>query len=220
MTVSSVEINEQRFEEPDLVVAPLSPTKTKAPELPQAKAGEPSTATSEEQDTAETEEPLTNSTVLSGPIIIETPGPAKPVLSEPTETADNGTSKPGLQPSPLPRDDGVANTSVDELVPDDIEKSRGLSPHPEDTPAPLFSVPLAPDSGVQQPPYNSEAGAAPAEAQPGEPSMNAAPPFDSTAETLEPVVGDFLKMQFVEHRVVPTILVCSPSLTFSLILPK
>lgn len=82
-------------------------------------------------------------------------------------------------------------------------------------PRPLFSVPLAPDSGVQQPPYNSEAGAAPAEAQPGEPGMNAAPPFDGPAETLEPVVGDFLKMQFVEHRVVPTILVCSPSLAFS-----
>ncbi|KAM0456965.1 hypothetical protein ACHAPV_006940 [Trichoderma viride] len=207
LTVNSVEINEQRFEEPDLVVAPLSPTKAKAPELAQAKAEETSTATSEGQDTTEAEEQsLTTSTVLSGPIIIETTGPAKPVVSEPTETADVESSKPGLQPSLLPREDGVANTTVDELVPDDIEKSRGLSPHPEDTPAPLFSVPLAPDSGVQQPPYSSEAGAAPAEAQPEEPEMNAAPSFDGPAETLEPVVGDFLKMQFVEHRVVPTIL--------------
>lgn len=211
LTVSSVEINEQRFEEPDLVVAPLSPTKAKAPELaPQTKADETSTATSEGQNTAEVEEeqPLTTSTILSGPIIIETPGPAKPVFSEPTETADVESSKPGLQPSPLPREDGVANTSVYELVPDDIEKSRGLSPHPEDTPAPLFSVPPAPDSGVQQPPYSSGAGAVPAEAQLGEPEMNAAPPFERPVETLEPVVGDYLKMQFVEHRVVPTILVC------------
>jgi SIT4-associating protein SAP185/190 len=209
LTVNSVEINEQRFEEPDLVVAPLSPTKAKAPELAQAKAEEASTTTSEGQDTAETEEdqPLTNSTVLSGPIIIETPGPAKPALSEPAESADAESSKHGLQPSPLPREDGAANTSVDELVPDEIEKSRGLSPHPEDTPAPLFSVPHAPDSGVQQPPYNSEAGAVPAEAQQGEPEVNAAPPFDGPGETLEPVVGDYLKMQFVEHRVVPTILV-------------
>ncbi|PTB35824.1 hypothetical protein M441DRAFT_152422 [Trichoderma asperellum CBS 433.97] len=207
LTVNTVEINEQRFEEPDLVVAPLSPTKAKAPELAQAKAEE-TPATNEGQNTAEAEEeqPLTNSTVLSGPIIIETPEPAKPVLSEPTETADAESSKPGLQPSPLPREDGTANANVDELVPDDIEKSRGLSPHPEDTPAPLFSVPLAPDSGVQQPPHSSEAGAVAAEAQLGELEVNAVPPFQGPAETLEPVVGDFLKMQFVEHRVVPTIL--------------
>lgn len=204
LTVNTVEINEQRFEEPDLVVAPLSPTKAKATEPAQAEAEDTSTATDEGQNTTEAEEqPLTTSTVLSGPIIIETPGPAKPVPSEPTETTDIESSKPGLQPSPLPRGDGV-----DELVPDEIEKSRGLSPHPEDTPAPLFSVPLAPDSGVQQPPHSSEAGAIPTEAETGEPEANAVPQFESPVEALEPVVGDFLKLQFVEHRVVPTILVC------------
>ncbi|KAM0254857.1 hypothetical protein ACHAQJ_006349 [Trichoderma viride] len=228
LTVSTVEIHEQRFEEPDLVVAPLSPTKAKAPELAQAKAEEIPTINEEQNTAAEEQRPLTISTILSGPIVIETtPGPAKPVVSEPTETnsSNSESSKPGLQPSALPREDTTkksepttstpqdVNTAVDELVPDEMDKSRGLSPHPEDTPAPLFSVPLAPDSGVQQPPHSSLAGSEAnadtpaAEAQSGEPAIDGVPPLETGAvDALEPVVGDFLKMQFVEYRVVPAIL--------------
>ncbi|KAL7793855.1 SIT4 phosphatase-associated domain-containing protein [Trichoderma ceciliae] len=225
LTVSTAEINEQRFEEPDLVVAPLSPTKAKA---------ENPTAGEEQPEAAEELQPQTFSTILSGPIIIETPGPAKPTAFEATKTGSSSISEssgPGLQPSPLPREDGSkksesatgapheVNVVVDELVPDDVEKSRGLSPHPEDTPAPLFSVPLAPDSGVHQPPQSSLT--APQDSEPNvdtpaaeeksaEPASGAVPQVEGlktdVVDAAEPVVGDFLKMQFVEYRVVPAIL--------------
>lgn len=99
----------------------------------------------------------------------------------------------------------------------------GLSPHPEDTPAPLFSRSSDPNkTPTPQSPENAattltsrEDAIETSEVQPeGDSSVNMeqnASAMDSNIETDidgKPVVGDYLKIMFVENRVVPTILVC------------
>jgi SIT4-associating protein SAP185/190 len=84
-----------------------------------------------------------------------------------------------------------------------------LSAHPEDKPAPLFS-------GKPRPKSISEAETIVAEApseQGSHDAQTSSPQGDELAAPYEvdvdgsPVVGDFLKMMFVEYHVVPTILV-------------
>jgi SIT4-associating protein SAP185/190 len=109
------------------------------------------------------------------------------------------------------------------LNPLDLEEQhRGLSPHPEDTPAPLFSSGSATPAGVAEQSAENLGAVSdvPAESSPMDEvvaSEDAVGSADSVATQdqrqpqanipLEPVVGDYLKMQFVEHRVVPAILV-------------
>jgi len=82
------------------------------------------------------------------------------------------------------------------------------APRPEDTPAPLFSSKPRQKENVAlsdttmtdlQSVVNEPAPELPTHSLPYEPDV------DGT-----PVVGDLLKMKFVEHRVVPTILVRTP----------
>ena len=93
-----------------------------------------------------------------------------------------------------------------------IEKG-GLSPHAEDKPAPLFSGkrPDSPSKSDAQSPTKIEPAVAA-----GEQQLSEQPPSDNgdVADSAyevdtdgSPVVGDVLKMNFVEHHVVPTILV-------------
>ncbi|KAH0489823.1 hypothetical protein TgHK011_001320 [Trichoderma gracile] len=219
LAVATASINEQRFEEPDLVVAPLSPTKAKAADPAQAEMENP-TAGEEAAKTASKEhESESASTVLSGPIVIATPESTETADSEPSNTDSSShpeAPKPGLQPSALPRDEDTKKSAAapsapqeiapaaDKLVPDEADKTRGLSPHPEDTPAPLFSAPPAPDSGAQEPPR--EGSFTPPQGP--EPALAASEdkPGEAVTDVGETVVGDFLKMQFVEYRVVPAIL--------------
>lgn len=103
-----------------------------------------------------------------------------------------------------------------------------VSPHPEDKPEPLFSKSADPNktptANSPEPPRSPSAAKAYPEAnQPGEESfqsvrddtMQAAQP-EQTASDDAPVVGDFLKIMFVENRVVPTILVSTfrPDIVF------
>jgi SIT4-associating protein SAP185/190 len=108
-----------------------------------------------------------------------------------------------------------------------------LSPHPEDRPAPLFSgkqVPADPISSPENmdtkedkpPPAAPSPEQSPTtgmnETEPGEASVVIGQAGDAATEDctsiedseITPVVGDYLKMQFVEYRVVPTILVRRP----------
>lgn len=102
--------------------------------------------------------------------------------------------------------------------------SRGLSPHPDDEPAPLFS------SRSEQPLHDEDSATAPqgnlspgpgdnsfitAHAEEDDSSRSAmisgnegnfTPQFEYDVDG-QPIVGDYLKMMFVEHQVVPTILV-------------
>ncbi|KAL2187815.1 SAPS-domain-containing protein [Thermothelomyces heterothallicus CBS 203.75] len=107
-----------------------------------------------------------------------------------------------------------------------------IQPRPEDIPAPLFSrensqsisgepsssaegasgttVTASPEQDPRLDQAKIEDSLAPQPAQPGGDSSvatgDAAEPAPSAPAQPKPVVGDFLKMQFVEYRVVPTIL--------------
>ena len=196
LAVAADKINEQQFDEPDLVVAPLSPSKPKSAE----------STTTQESETSEMSEASNPQPAESKPEEAESPAEkeASPQKTEPAEQpATSVIFKPTNNEQPEIKVDAPIASS-------DTEKSQDgpMSPHPEDTPAPLFSSPA-----------NSPTIAASADKVDAE--VVAANPADEAAQTgeeqgqeedagpIEPVVGDYLKMQFVEHRVVPTILVCS-----------
>lgn len=100
--------------------------------------------------------------------------------------------------------------------------SSGLSPHPEDTPSPLFWKSADPNKTPT--PQSPESATSPTVAQEeriettpnqaeGDSSVNMeqdTSAMDSNIQTDidgRPVVGDYLKIMFVENKVVPTILV-------------
>ncbi|KAB5585068.1 SIT4 phosphatase-associated protein-domain-containing protein [Coniochaeta sp. 2T2.1] len=167
------------FEHPDLVVAPLSPTKAKPAEV------------------AAAEKPESDD------------GPAK-AADVPTEGSTSESDKPKEPPSTIPS--GTANIEV----PVDSGNLGGLSPHPDDTPAPLFSgspekktTPAGGDAAQFETPEET-ASTEPKESELGDASIivgHAIEPESSSEEKpMTPVVGDYLKIQFVEYKVVPTIL--------------
>ena len=117
---------------------------------------------------------------------------------------------------PLPHRD--RNLNVTASTPE-----RGLSPHPDDKPPPLFagkSDETPSSNELHQPEHETDRGSSldTIDTTMGEEgdsarSMLAAGNEQSFAPQIEsdvdgqPIVGDFLKMRFVEHKVVPTILV-------------
>ncbi|GJN76424.1 hypothetical protein PLICBS_010537 [Purpureocillium lilacinum] len=186
LTVAADKMTEQQFEDPDLVVAPLSPAKNKPAETAQQSATEP---------------PPEQADVSAGKAADEATKPEVslnvPSSLEPEVKADSS----GVVPQgPLSSTDGA------------------LSPHPEDLPAPLFSASSsasAPGKATaeQAPAATTDASFESSKAEANEASAakddsTAAPEAQQNEETgpVEPVVGDYLKTQFVEHRVVPAIL--------------
>ncbi|KAF2221920.1 SIT4 phosphatase-associated protein-domain-containing protein [Elsinoe ampelina] len=102
-----------------------------------------------------------------------------------------------------------------ELV-DAQRPEKGTAAHPEDKPAPLFSNKSSPTKvvdpilGGSSPSDEAEQGThSTATLQPDTPDQAAAQrdqhPYEVDVDG-RPVCGDYLKMQFVEHQVVPTIL--------------
>lgn len=194
-------MEETRFEEPDLMVAPLSPSKTKSTEAASAdsakadKTEKPESKASSEK----AEEPNPSATVQGVASKEDTPDSSvvlTPAASEPESKAEST--------DPSVKDDDVP----------------GFSPQPEDTPAPLFSAPPAPESGADRPPQPVEKSATDVQGateevptseiktEEAEEAKEAKSTEEQpTVQAEEPVVGDFLKLQFVEYRVVPTILV-------------
>ena len=262
LAVTADKVSEQQFDEPDLIVAPLSPSKprlaepvlTPPTEVPaaEAKASEAETKAAEPtdapsplekaiaiQDAALGEENL--SFTPSEPSVIETeaeaktekvaedkPAEDKPVEDKPTEDKPvedkSGEDKSSEDKSgdDKPVEDKASDDKSGEEA--DLAKDRAMSPHPEDVPAPLFSAPTAPDSGSDKPPQlpartppvestestNEAEGKANAdESTPADtkPEATGSEGLKATDIPEAPVVGDFLKIQFVEHKVVPTILV-------------
>ncbi|KKY14840.1 putative sit4-associated protein [Diplodia seriata] len=88
------------------------------------------------------------------------------------------------------------------------ETSEAISPRPEDKPAPLFSK--KPENGDAPKNADEARSTTPAEdellsEQPVDFSSSQRSQFEVDVDG-QPVVGDLLKIMFVEHRVVPTIL--------------
>jgi SIT4-associating protein SAP185/190 len=197
-------VSRPQFEEADLVVAPLSPTKPKPAEL--ATDEKPADKASEKTADAPTPEPVEQKKEEDA---VSESTKAQDDL-EKTLADDASDSSVVLTPAPS-EPEAKAEPTIDTLQ---VEKdpAGGLSPHPEDTPAPLFSAPPAPESGADRPPQAAEKSIVEdptPEVQSGAPSVPQASEKqpEEDANRVEPVVGDYLKTQFVEYRVVPTILV-------------
>ncbi|KAK2478937.1 hypothetical protein H9L39_08311 [Fusarium oxysporum f. sp. albedinis] len=192
--------DETRFDEPDLMVAPLSPTKTKTAEPASA---EPAKADSTEK--SESKEPGSEKAEESKP----------KTTQEDTPKEDTSDSSAILTPAPSEPESKAESTDASVKM---EEQPRGISPQPDDMPAPLFSAPPPPESGADRPPQAAEKAAGDAQAATAEASTTETKTEEAKDDkpkeeeqptgqaSEEPVVGDFLKLQFVEHRVVPTIL--------------
>ena len=109
-------------------------------------------------------------------------------------------------------------------APQSLGKGQDLSPHPEDKPAPLFSGRKSPtkadpeeeetteekvDEQKEQPSNDAETGSI--LLADGEEAESNTSPFSVDVDGT-PVVGDLLKIMFVDHKVVPTVLVSSERL--------
>ncbi|GKT49721.1 extragenic suppressor of kinetochore protein 1 [Colletotrichum spaethianum] len=253
LNVADNKIKEQQFDDPDLVVAPLSPIKPKTAASEEAAAA-PDSDPKVDEDTipevadAKSEVPAEKETATA-----ETGKDAKPD-SDADKTAEDATVTKveelsldeKADQSMLAEDNQKGDESDSSVVytpsateseakPEPAETAPGAPDapqHPEDMPAPLFSKSVIESGskvvkGESDQEHNPETVPAPevpmAPAVPEVPEAPAPPGADDAAEkdasdlppavpqrpdpsTVKPVVGDFLKVQFVEHRVVPTIL--------------
>ena len=192
------------LEEPDMAVLPLSPTKELAQQVDSLDFKEEDTAMTSPPPSvdAHSEEPESSTCVFNQPEHEELP--------ESTTQPEADTSVERHSSSP---EQTLAHDSLEALL------------HPEDKPAPLFakktessqelSVETAPearpDGNLSPESLDTTMG----EAGDSSNSVLMGNTEDPNQQSLmddastTPVVGDFLKMQFVEHKVVPTILVSS-----------
>jgi SIT4-associating protein SAP185/190 len=103
---------------------------------------------------------------------------------------------------------GEEKSDSDEDGPSELERELAKA-HPEDKPAPLFARkdPPAP-LRLEEPkePKDIDASVTTIQGEESVMSNGERAPYETEANG-EPVVGDLLKIQFVEHQVVPTILV-------------
>ncbi|KAI0444035.1 SAPS-domain-containing protein [Xylaria telfairii] len=188
LNVQDGSMDEPQFEIPELMVAPLSPRK--------------STKRETEPLPAQIEPKATSGNPTSVEVTDKTP-----VSNETVHTTEESSSAPH----------GAIRTSVTEVTPE--EPTRPKTPEDEDKAAAKSTkVNPLPVSENREPQVSQTAEASPvaqdAELQSLSNINN--PPADNqesesarqvaATEQPEPVVGDFLKMQFVGNNVVPTIL--------------
>jgi SIT4-associating protein SAP185/190 len=199
----NVELDRQQPLEPELTPQPLSPTK------------EPLSPTKElSQD-------LGSLDIVHEDTAMTSPPPSVNLQAEESEHLVSEDSKPLVETSALnpPHEDVKLGeheaTIVEQVTPQDLE----TLPHPEDKPAPLFAKK---DESTDEPTKTVPEASQSAESldttmgEAGDSSQSVI--MENTEdhqqslidEATTPVVGDFLKMQFVEHKVVPTILVSPP----------
>jgi SIT4-associating protein SAP185/190 len=198
-------------QDPDLTVQPLSPSK----DLAQQVVG-----LHFDEDTAMTSPPPGESEPSKEDVATSLEADLENSLKE-LEPQDGTESTPALQ-EPAPNV-GTAAVQADPIP--------AISLHPEDKPAPLFA------KKTEEPATKTESETVPTSGDGNDDSTSSASQSVETLDTMmadagdvsssilmtnpedqskfgatdeseqEPVVGDYLKMQFVEHKVVPTILV-------------
>lgn len=212
---------ETEFTEQDLVVAPLSPSKQKAAQVDEMP---PSPSKGEEKvedlvadmqksmldDKPATPEPQDAPTPSEGSDAPSTP------MDTPTASVADSEAKPEAEEAKLEESEAPAASEPTEPKVEDADK-----------PAPLFSKSESASEEVSASTEETKEVSEPAEqsleaqvvAEPTESAESQPEAGDASMATgqegqselqdlsnLQPVVGDFLKMQFVEYGVVPTIL--------------
>ena len=194
---------------PDPGPRPPSPASHLARELERSHLGDTGGVAPDMTPAANAGEELAGAEPSSHPLKVQPMPPA-------TDDAPPSPSQCPLPKSPPPTPAGYP------------AKSDQMSPHPEDHPAPLFS--RAFEAALPQPAQGAETSAesrtdddngtesigttfgTEGDSVRSELASGTEKGIDSASEAepdSSPVVGDYLKMMFVEHRVVPTILVCS-----------
>ena len=180
------ESEEKKFEHAEDVVEPLSPSKETANEIQSLSLNEATTSTDSAKPTEETAAEESASTTTPAE-----PSEA-PVEGGATETpsAQVQEDQSSQDPTALP-EDAVAPLSIKKAAPADCN-----APTPESG-----EVPEAGHSTETVDTIMGEAGDSYNSVIMGNADEH------HVDDTTNPVVGDYLKMQFVEHKVVPTILV-------------
>lgn len=194
--LNHAELDPPRQFEPELMVQPLSPSKELSKKVDSLGINE--------EDTPMVSPPSDVENHTSGNEI----SPA--TVNDDSEEAPHTPSQSDSVSS------GEQDTTIAEQAPShDVE----ILLHPEDKPAPLFvrksptetTNPQPPESNISTESLDTTMG----EAGDSSNSVMMSNTEDHQQSSLEepatPVVGDFLKMQFVEHKVVPTILVSDTS---------
>ncbi|KAH8697650.1 SIT4 phosphatase-associated protein-domain-containing protein [Talaromyces proteolyticus] len=124
---------------------------------------------------------------------------------------EGSTSEPSVNAA-SPNESNVTQKVGAIALENDGQNPAVLSPHPEDTPAPLFASTAQETQQNTGPIPESSASVTPAENEDIPTNSSVTNTEDEFAPQIQydapgqPVVGDFLKIQFVEHKVVPTIL--------------
>lgn len=202
LRVQDPQVDEQQFENPELVVAPLSPKKLHAmPTETQAVTTGMTAADAEPSSVAQSSKEvlnLLNEDASTGIVHSDLPSDIKQSFAE-IESQPLAASE--LQPQPL----NIGVTSKGET-----EASHSLPVEAtvsDTTPKTSASTTALSEEAPQQRDAEAPAGASPGEASIDVGSRTEPAPLVPGDQPHQPVVGDFLKVQFVEHRVVPTILV-------------
>ncbi|KAL2069897.1 hypothetical protein VTL71DRAFT_14576 [Oculimacula yallundae] len=185
---------DHHLEDPEMAVMPLSPTKELSQQVDSLEI---------QQDTAMTSPPPSVDTTTEDSDASTSDSKHSPESSEESADSPKEEEKPSEQVDP-----------VAELPP---SGSLDALAHPEDKPAPLFAKKCEPAQDIVPPPVPEVAQSTESldttmgEAGDTSNSIMMSNTDEHNQQALEesqssPVVGDFLKMQFVEHKVVPTIL--------------
>ncbi|KAI1121804.1 SAPS-domain-containing protein [Nemania abortiva] len=188
LNVQEENMDEHQFEIPELVVAPLSPKKLAKRELaPSRPETEPST----------------------------TSGDLAPKEATDQSMSSSQTAHPTSREESLVFNGGGVQTSITEVAPEEPTASSEAAPSAQEEAPAADPVPVSENPSIDVLPTAQS----PSVAQDTEPQslprndqsvaddqIPKASPDVAAAEQVEPVVGDFLKMQFVGNNVVPTIL--------------
>lgn len=161
---------------------------------------------------------------LPSPLNTQSSGPLSPTTANLEEKVRRVSLEDTSMPSPP--NELAGSSKVDSSLEDSKAGKLSpspLSPHPEDTPAPLFSKPSDPNkTPTAQSPENTSSPTTSREnivetletQAEGDSTVSVQQNTSSIRPNIEmdldgkPVVGDYLKIMFVENKVVPTILVC------------
>ncbi|PMD35081.1 SAPS-domain-containing protein [Hyaloscypha variabilis F] len=192
------ELDNSHLQDPEMAVMPLSPTKELSNQVDSLDL--------KEEDTAMT-----------------SPPPSVNAHSEDSDHSAAESSKHSPQSSeetaPIPKSEEEKPAEPEVPVPEQIPAIEATEVRPEDIPAPLFvkkselpteaillmhDAPQAAQSVESLDTTMGEAGDSSNSITMGNTDESQQTPAEEVPTA--PVVGDFLKMQFVEHKVVPTIL--------------
>lgn len=213
------DLPKERFDEPEFVVQPLSPSKQKNIELQPLSAS----PAKDEENLEDLVDDMQKAMLENKAASPEPDAPATPAESEASSTpaVDTPASSSVAAPEAAP------GTEVEPEAP--AEPTEPKLEEDVERPAPLFaqtSAPMEAASSTEEPKEVSEAEQSTEEPTADKPAAEAAAADESKPEdedilmtdapegtsevpdlsNLQPVVGDYLKMQFVEYNVVPTIL--------------